>query len=461
MIRPYEQMPVALQNLACTLAGFYRARTRYSRHFYETLNAYETSVNLPPEELYRIQREQLHVVIERARNGTRAYSDLPPPSDHSDHREAIRRTLSEIEPLEKETYRSAIRDFVCRNGRPIPFVKVFTSGTTGSGLPVWHTNKRIAENFAVVWRQRRAFGVDLSDPMITVAGQMIVPARQSKPPFWRSNHYSSQTLFSVYHLAKQYLPDYVTALHEVSARYVQGYPSALHVIATAMLDMDRALPPGKIACVFTSSESLLANQREVIEEAFGAPVRDHYACSELSMSMTACEENRLHVDMEFGIVEVEVEEETDEWEKGPLLVTGLGTPGTMLLRYRIGDIGTRLKKPCSCGRPGEVFSEVDGRIEDYVVTTDGRMVGRLDHIFKEQVDIAEAQIIQDSKEAITVVVAPRFSYSEESQRKLLSSIRARLGDELRIDIRMTEAIPREKNGKFRAVKSALLRRSDV
>ena len=63
----------------------------------------------------------------------------------------------------------------------------------------------------------------------------------------------------------------------------------------------------------------------------------------------------------------------DEYETGPLLITGLGQEATPLFRYRIGDVGTRSKKPCACGRSGDVFLEVDGRVEDYVLTPDGRM----------------------------------------------------------------------------------------
>ena len=147
--------------------------------------------------------------------------------------------------------------------------------------------------------------------------------------------------------------------------------------------------------MFTSSESLLPYQRASIEAGFGAPVRDHYAATELCASMTACRHDRLHTDMEFCIVEVEPYEETDEYVRGALLVTGIGSVGTPFIRYRIGDIGTRSKRPCECGRPGDVFLDVDGRTEDYVATPEGRVVGRLDHIFKEAYDIVEAQIVQD------------------------------------------------------------------
>jgi len=39
--------------------------------------------------------------------------------------------------------------------------------------------------------------------------------------------------------------------------------------------------------------------------------------------------------------------------------------------------------------------------------------------------------------------------------KLLSGLRERLGDDIRIEVRLCDAIPREQNGKFRAVKSRI------
>jgi phenylacetate-CoA ligase len=449
----YRALPVVAQNVACTWAGWRRARTRFTPFFFSTLESWERSVSGPLERLHEIQRERLDRLVTRAREHVPFYRSLPPCSDHEDDAEAIHRTLSGIPPLDKATYRDRHREFLADDVSTSRLIKVSTSGTTGSALPLWLTPERVAEGYAAVWRQRRACGLQIDDPQMTFAGQVIVPLRQRKPPFWRWNAYGKQTLFSVYHMSARNLPAYVDAIQRTPARYVQGYPSALHLVGRSLLDAGRPLEPGRITAVFSSSESLLAFQREAIEAGFGAPVRDHYAATELVVSMTACAQNRLHVDMEFCIVEVEVEEETDEYVRGPLLVTGLGNDAAPMFRYRIGDVGTRSKSPCPCGRPGDNYLEIDGRVEDYVITPDGRMVGRLDHIFKEQYDIAEAQIVQDTKEAITVFVTPRATYSAASQKRLLAEIRSRLGDEIRVDVRLTDAIPRESNGKFRAVKS--------
>lgn len=449
----YRRLPILAQNLACTGAGWYRHRTRFTPFFFETLHAWERSVDGPLESLHELQRTRLRKLVGDARERVPFYRDLPPFVDTKDPEEAIRETLATIPPIDKATYRERQNEFLARGVSTARLVRANTSGTTGTALPVWLTPERIAEGYAAVWRQRRAFQAQIDDPLMTFAGQMIVPLGQKRPPFWRKNWYGRQTLFSVYHMSSSNLPAYVEAIHATPARYVQGYPSALHLVSRALLDAGRPLPAGRLCGVFTSSESLLAYQREAIEAAFGAPVFDHYAATELVVSMTACSERRLHVDMEFCIVEIEVEHETEDWVRGPLVVTGLGNEAAPLLRYRIGDIGTRAKSPCPCGRPGESFFEIDGRIEDYVVTPDGRLVGRLDHVFKSQSDIAEAQILQESKEAIRVCVVPLGTYRAASQKSLLSALRERLGEEIRIEVQLTDAIPREPNGKFRAVKS--------
>ncbi len=449
----YEALPVFAQNVANSIAGYWVARTRFSRYFDRTLAAWERSVSAPLLHLRAEQRERLDQIVRHAREHVPFYRGIPPPSQKYDPEEAIAATLASIKPLDKVLYRERWIEFLADNVPARRRVRISTSGTTGTALRLFATPERIAENFAAVWRQRRAFGANLEDPNLTFNGRMIVPFRQQRPPFWRRNAYAGQTLFSVYHMSPPNMPAYVEAVHATPARYAQGYPSALHLVARAMLAAGRPLPKGRLVGVFTSSESLLEFQRDAIEEAFGAPVRDHYAASELAVSMTACALNRLHVDMEYCIVEVEPVEETDAWVRGPLLVTGLGNDVLPFLRYRIGDIGRLAKTPCPCGRPGDSFLEIEGRVEDYVATPDGRLVGRLDHIFKQQLDVAEAQIVQERPDRIRVFVVPSRGWHDASEASLVQEIRKRLGDEIAIAIECVESIPREPNGKFRAVKS--------
>jgi phenylacetate-CoA ligase len=450
----YRGLPLFAQNLVCTASGYTRFRARFTHHFDAKIAEWEDTVGWSLERLRELQRARLDLLVKRARQHVPYYRDLPEPSKAKDPSRAILETLASIPPLEKAEYGDEPQSFIARDIPRRRLIRGQTSGTTGTSLPLWSVSETLVEEFATVWRMRRSFGVTSPiDPSLTFNGNIIVPFHQSRPPFWRSSSYDHRTLFSVYHMTPTNLRAYADAVHSLPAEYIEGYPSAIHLMARTLLEDGRPIDPGRIKAIFTSSESLLSFQRETIEEAFGAPVRDRYGASEKVVSMTECREGRLHVDLEYCIVEVETSVETDEFEAGPLLVTGLSNYATPLFRYRIGDVGTRSKHPCSCGRAGDVFLDVDGRVEDYVLTPDGRLVGRLDHIFKKQLDVAEAQIIQTSEASIDVVIVPRSSYSNASSRALMREIRARLGTEIKIKIETTDSIPREANGKFRAVKS--------
>ncbi len=451
----YEALPVFAQNVACSAAGWRRSHQRFTRHFRRTLEQWERSVDACDDELRAIQALRLADLIDYARKYVPHYASIPAIRRRRDPRDAIAATLSEIPPLRKEVYRDLPVQLLSREYPRRFWTQGRTSGTTGTALMLWYSGNALSEEYAAVWRMRRRFGVAPLDPHLTFGGQMVVPLHTTEPPFWRHDSALNQTLFSLYHVSPQNLPAYVDAVHEASAVYVQGYPSSLHLVARALLDAGRPLPKGRLTGVFTSSESVLANQRAAIEEAFGARLYDRYGASELAVSMTSCDMGNLHVDMEFCIVEVEPQESGPGWVRGPLLVTGFANRATPFIRYRIGDIGTRLEAPCPCGRAGDVFQSIDGRLEDYVVTPDGRTIGRLDHVFKRLTDIAEAQIIQLAVDQVLVKVVAQPSYGDASQRALLHELRARLGEEMTISIERVSDIPRESNGKLRAVKSLL------
>jgi phenylacetate-CoA ligase len=457
----YEALPVFAQNVACSAAGWMRWEQRFTRHFWRTLEVWDRSVAACEEELRATQALRLADLLDYARRHVPHYAGLPPIVRTRDPQRAIAATLANIPPLEKSSYRDAPLEFLSRAKPRYRWIRGQTSGTTGTALRLWYTRDALAEEYATVWRMRRHHGVAPSDPHLTFGGRMVVPFRASKPPFWRRDWVLNQTLFSLYHMSAENLPAYVEAVHASEATYAQGYPSSLHLIARALLDAGRPLPKGRLKAVFTSSETVLASQRRAIEAAFGAPLYDRYGASEFAVSMTGCEAGNLHVDMEYGIVEVEPQEETAEWVRGPLLVTGFANLATPFIRYRIGDIGTRRKQRCPCGRAGDVFESVDGRIEDYVVTPDGRFVGRLDHVFKNLTDIAEAQILQIALDRILVYVVPQPSFDEASERALLRELRARLGNEIAVQVERVTSIARQPNGKLRAVKSLIAGRRSV
>ena len=50
--RIYEQLPIAMQSVACTIDGYRRYRSSYSPHFERTLAAWEKSIDDSEERCY-------------------------------------------------------------------------------------------------------------------------------------------------------------------------------------------------------------------------------------------------------------------------------------------------------------------------------------------------------------------------------------------------------------------------
>jgi len=252
------------------------------------------------------------------------------------------------------------------------------------------------------------------------------------------------------------LAHYAAELLRPGYAFWQGYPSSIALLSQYLLDWHGELGTAAPRAVFTSSETLLDFHRQRIARATGAPVIDRYGNAEFSVSALQCPGGRYHVDTEFGVVEIDAHEETEDWVRGEVISTGFANRAMPLLRYRTGDVATLLKREiCPCGRARPILKQIDGRIEEYVATPDGRRVGRMDHIFKDALEVKEAQIVQPSTDRLVVRIVPRPGFGPADRRQLERELRTRLGDEIRIDFENVEAIPRLQNGKFRAVVSQI------
>jgi phenylacetate-CoA ligase len=452
----YARMPLPIQSAVVAAVGWRRHRLRFGGAFKRALRSLKESDLRDADRVAEDQDARLREMVRWAATTVPYYRDLfrkegiDPASIHG------REDLSRIPPLDKETVRARALDL---RSEAIPDRDTFpahSSGTTGTALALWHTREALAWEYAVVWRQRGWFKMRLGDRYAAFGGQTVVPFDQEKPPFWRYDRYRARMLFSLYHMKPEFLDHYARELVRGRYRFWQGYPSSIGLIAQHLIDNDVELGAAAPRVVFTSSEMLLRFHQDRIQRATGAAIVDRYGNAELSVSAVECPEERYHVDTEFGIVEIDPHEETDEWVRGEIISTGFANKSMPFIRYRTGDVATLRKRGgCPCGRSRPVLEQVEGRLEDYIITPDGRRVGRMDHVFKEALEVKEAQILQPSPRRIIVRLVPRRGFGADAQRQLDRAFRTRLGNEIEIVYERTHAIPRSAHGKFRAVVSEI------
>ena len=146
---------------------------------------------------------------------------------------------------------------------------------------------------------------------------------------------------------------------------------------------------------------------------------------EQAASASECPAGRLHFNFEIGIVEVLPL--GDDPRQGRLVCTTLVNEAMPFVRYDIQDVVRLSEEPCPCGRAGVTAESIDGRIESYVKTPAGSLVGRLDHIFKDLHGIRESQIIQKQIDRLVVKVVKSPTFAQSDEQRLAAEFRQRLG----------------------------------
>ena len=101
-----------------------------------------------------------------------------------------------------------------------------------------------------------------------------------------------------------------------------------------------------------------------------------------------------------------------------------------------------------------VLEEIGGRLQDIVVTPDGRLVSRIEGVILGVANIREGQIIQEQRSEFRVRVVVDGDFGEHERAMIRARCVERLGD-VRLRFEVVDRIERTKGGKFRAVVSKL------
>ncbi|MEO1366051.1 MAG: AMP-binding protein, partial [Acidobacteriota bacterium] len=362
--------------------------------------------------------------------------------------------------LEKSALRRDPESFLDARLNPRNLYAEHTSGTSGTPLRLFWSRRTVRAWYALSEaRSRSWYGVSRRDRWAILGGQLVADPRRTRPPFWVWNAGLRQLYLSSYHLSAALAGHYLEALEAHRIRYLWGYPSALATLAALALEATdgRGARHLGLKVAIANAEPVLGTQRRLVEEAFGCPLRETYGMAELATAASECEHGRLHLWPDVGRVEVLDDDgrPVPRGEAGRLVATGLVSDAQPLVRYVVGD-RLRLSDDdgCPCGRTLPVLAAVEGRVDDVIVTPDGRRVGRLDPVFKADLPMLEAQIIQENEATVRLRYVPEPGLDDAGRRRLEASLRRRSESRLPgMDavVEAVDSIPRGAQGKFRAV----------
>jgi phenylacetate-coenzyme A ligase PaaK-like adenylate-forming protein len=444
----YRHSPVGAQELLLSAKSSLRSLLREGSEFAATAAELDESQWWPEHELRDFQAWRLRTLVASAARDVPHYRDRYRSLGVDLAALQFPDGIARLPPITKDEVRAGGRSFVSRRKRG-PLFQSSTSGTSGSPLRLQQDLAAIIRENAFLWRQLAWAGLRRGERRAWMRGDMIVPASQKKPPYWRLNRADNMLMLSSYHLSEAAAPAYLDALARFDPVVIQAYPSSVGFLAGWLLNGRLRYAGRALRGIVTSSETLPEERRREIERAFGCRVFDWYGQAERVAAIGTCEQGRYHLVSDYSHVEL-LPAADGLFE---LVGTGFYNLSMPLIRYRCGDLvrpapeGER----CECGRSFPLIEEVVGRMDDAVRLADGRSIGRLDHIFKGVDGIIEAQIRQDRLDAVTVCVVPAPTFTERTRKALHGNARERFGDGVAVEICLVNAIARTRNGKFKGV----------
>jgi len=431
----YDKLPVWTQSLAVNLMSVKTYYGKYGRIFHDASARLTINERKDRGQLLDEQERQLFGLLEYARRHVPYYRQLGCSPNR----------FRDWPILDKQSVASKPDEFVSDQFASRGLMVLRTSGTTGTPLRVWVSRVYHQTEMAFRWRHKAWGGVPFLSRSAYVSGHSVVPASQLGPPFWRLDHVEKRLLCSSYHLSPTGLRAYIDEFRRFVPVFIHGYPSSLYVLAQYMLE--HQIQDIRPRAVFAASETLLDFQRAAIQEAFGTRVFNWYGNTEMTCNIVECEAGGLHYRTDYGVLEI--------LDDGAMVCTGLNNLAMPLIRYRVGDVAVSREGLCACGRAFPLLEKVEGRMEDYVMTPDGRRVGRLDHLFKDAHHVREAQLEQRQIDELIIRIVKLDGFSPEDERVIKAEARQRLGDSIRIRFDYVTHISRTSSGKFRFVLSAL------
>lgn len=212
-----------------------------------------------------------------------------------------------------------------------------------------------------------------------------------------------------------------------------------------------------ISSIITMSETLPDGSKLILREAFNCPVVSRYSNMENGFLAQQCieENNEYHLNEAsyyFELLHPDKDEPVGAGLPGRIVVTDLFNYAMPMIRYDTGDMGI-LEERSLCGRPGRVFSRVEGRKVDFIYDTKGNLLSPhviTNTMWKYSSEVRQFQFIQNGKDHYLIKLnCPASSFTRNDE--LVSELRNYLGKNAVISMDFVDEIPLLASGKRKKI----------
>ena len=408
----------------------------------------------PADQLQQLQADRLRALLVEAGRAVPYYRNLFARLGFDPAGVRSVADLQALPLLDKPTIRAHTEALKHPQARGL--TRFNTGGSSGEPLIFYTGLGRVSHDVAAKWRATRWWDVDIGDPEIVVWGSPIELGAQDRVRALRDKLLRTQ-LLPAFEMSEPRLDGFVAAIRARRPRMLFGYPSALSHIARHAQSRGQRMDDLGIRVAFCTSERLYDDQRATLHGVFGCRVANGYGGRDAGFIAHECPAGGMHLTAEDIVVEV-VDAQgrvLPPGQAGEIVVTHLATKDFPFIRYRTGDVAVLDDRRCACGRGLPMLKEIQGRTTDFVVAADGTVMHGLAliYILRDLPGVRQFKIVQESLLATRILVVGDDAFDPGCIPEIKAKTRARLGQQVQVNVEQVGDIPPERSGKHRYVVS--------
>ena len=321
------------------------------------------------KEIDEYQNEKLRALIKHSVTSVPYYKDLFEKNNLSIEDIQTKGDLYKIPILTKEEIkRQGIDRFSSTTYPKNQIISESSSGSTGEPLFYKTTKEAYSINIAANLRGWQWTGFNLGDRYIKLSQNS-----RNNPRKKLQDKISNNLYLATNPLIDSNFEFILNQIENYKPKIIRCYPDPLLFLARYKKQHPKFKYQPKV--ITTTGNTLYAETRKEIEEAFSCKVFDSYNC-EGNPNVFECEtHDRYHSSEEYGISEV-LDENSKIVNKGigRLISTDLYNYAHPFIRYETQDQVELLNDRCSCGRELLSIKRILGRASDVLDTPNGKFI---------------------------------------------------------------------------------------
>jgi phenylacetate-CoA ligase len=317
-----------------------------------------------------------------------------------------------------------------------------TSGSLGAPLSLYSTDAEFAQllvNLHSPWIER---GIGRQDRVL----MLLAPYLEQAPPQWQTRWVPA----AVGH------PGVVEAFQDFEPTVVIGSTESIALLGLEIARRSelQQLATG-VRALFPFGQTLSPELRTMMQSGFAAPSYDLYGSQEGGWVGVECEAGRgLHAPAGQIVVQIarlgEPDVPAEPGELGEVIITSLLRTTTPMIRYRMHDVAKLDTAPCDCGRLTPRITALEGRVQDFLVSSEGRLVspGNVCSDLSKHPKVLDHRVVQEAPQRVRVQLVVQGALSSQDTAAVHATVQLHLG-QVEVEVQQVAEIERDPSGKRR------------